>query len=266
MKMLNLFHHGIISTEFDAFYYELLRVKEAALRSSSASPLAAEEQIDVPKTITVSGPVLSLQERVVIFFNQQREKLHRVSIGPNAIFIQEALYVFITLADEIMINLPWHGADYWRKNCLETKIFQTQVGGEKIFTQIDSLLKTNDPLQRELARVYLLSLSLGFQGRFREQDNHQILSYKQQLFSFIYHRSPRLIQGGYDNLLDDSLMSVFTETPTKGLPDIRPWSLVALSVIIIYLFVSYGVWTIISQDLHEVLQGIFHLTKQGPVI
>jgi hypothetical protein len=68
MKMLNLFHHGIISTEFDAFYYELLRVKEAALRSSSASPLAAEEQIDDPKTITVSGPVLSLQERVVFFF------------------------------------------------------------------------------------------------------------------------------------------------------------------------------------------------------
>lgn len=265
MKMLNLFHHGVISTEFDAFYYELLRVKEAALRSGNTIS-TIEEQTDDPKTITVSGPALSFQERIVTFFDQQRERLHRISIGPNAIFIQEALYVFITLADEIMINLSWHGADYWRQNCLETKIFQTQVGGEKIFTQINTLLKINDPLQRELARIYLLSLSLGFQGRFREQDNHQILSYKQQLFSFIYRRSPSLAEGTHDNLLDDSLMSVFTESPTKGLPDIRPWSLAALSVLLIYLFVSYGIWTIISQDLHEVLQGIFHLTKQGSVI
>lgn len=266
MKTANLFHHGVLSTEFDTFYYELLRVKEAALRSNIPSSPTTEEPENDPKTITVSGPVLSLQERMTTFFDQQRERFYRISVGPSAIFLQEALYIFVTLADEAMINLPWYGADYWKQNCLETKIFQTQVAGEKIFTQIETLLKTNDPLQRELARVYLLSLSLGFQGRFREQDNHQIISYKQQLFSFIYHRSPSLIQGEHDSLLDDSLTFIFTEAPTKELPDIRPWSLTALSVLIIYLFVSYGIWTIISQDLHEVLEGIFHLTKQGLAI
>ncbi len=266
MKTPSLFHHGIISEEFDVFYYELLHVKEAALRSYTAPSIIAEEQTDDSKTITVSGPVLSLQERLTTFFDQQRERFNRISIGPNAIFIQEAQYVFVSLADEIMINQAWHGADYWRQNCLEIKIFQTQVAGERIFTQIESLLKTNDPLQRELARVYLLSLSLGFQGRFRGQRGLQILSYKQQLFSFIYHRSPTLTQGEHDYIIDDSLKFVFTEAPTKGLPDIRPWSLAALSVLLIYLFVSYGIWIIISQDLHEVLEGIFHLTKQGPVV
>lgn len=265
MKTISLFHHGIISEEFDVFYYELLRIKEAALRSNTSSSII-EEQIDDSKTIIVSGPVLALQERLTVFFDQQRERFHRIAIGPNALFMQEAQYIFVSLADEIMINQPWHGADYWRQNCLETKIFQTQVAGERIFTQIESLLKTNDPLQRELARVYLLSLSLGFQGRFRGQENSHILSYKNQLFSFIYHRSPTLIQGEHDYILEDSLKFVFTEAPTKGLPDIRPWSLTALGVLLIYLFVSYGIWTIISQDLHEVLEGIFHLTKQGPVV
>ena len=165
-----------------------------------------------------------------------------------------------------MINQTWHGANYWRQNCLETKVFQTQVAGERIFSQIESLLRTNDPLQRGLARLYLLCLSLGFQGKFRTQGNSQILSYKQQLFSFIYHRSTTLMQGDRAYILEDSLSFVFTEAPTKGLPDLRAWSLTALSVLLIYLFVSYGIWILISQDLHEVLESIFHLTKQGPVV
>jgi hypothetical protein len=76
---------------------------------------------------------------------------------------------------------------------------------------------------------------LGFQGRFRTQGSSQILSYKQQLFSFIYHRSATRTQGERDYMLEDSLKFVFTEAPTKGLPDLRSWSLTAFSVLIIYL-------------------------------
>jgi type IV/VI secretion system ImpK/VasF family protein len=265
MKISQLSHHGILSEEFDVFYYELLRVKELALRSVHEAIAPVNEQDDA-KTITVSGPVLALQERFTTFFEKQRERLYRLAVGPSALFIQEAQYLFTAFADEVMINHTWQGADYWRQNCLETKIFQTQVAGERIFLQIDSLLKTNDPLQRELARIYLLSLSLGFQGKFRTQGNLQILAYKQQLFSFIYHRNPDLTDGTRNYLFEDSLNSVFTEAPTKGLPDLRSWSLTALAVLLVYLFISYGVWMIISQDLHEVLQSIFHLSKQGPVV
>ena len=265
MKTPSLSHHGILSEEFDVFYYELLRIKELALRSKDEAIAPINEEDDL-KTITVSGPVLALQERFTTFFEKQRERLYRVAVGPSSLFIQEAQYLFVSMADEVMINHTWQGADYWRQNCLETKIFQTQVAGERIFSNVDSLLKTNDPLQRELARIYLLSLALGFQGRFRTQGNLQILAYKQQLFSFIYHRNPNLTGGNRDYLFEDSLNSVFTEAPTKGLPDLRSWSLTALAVLLVYLFISYGVWMIISQDLHEVLSSIFHLTKQGPVV
>jgi hypothetical protein len=46
MKTISFSHHGIISEEFDVFYYELLRIKEVALRSSSASAIATDEQTD----------------------------------------------------------------------------------------------------------------------------------------------------------------------------------------------------------------------------
>lgn len=267
MKNSSLSHHGIISREFDIFYYELLRVKEAALASgiNSIKKLDQDETED-PKTITVSGPVLALQERLTTFFDNQKERFHRLVVGPNSMFIQDAQYIFVTLADEMLINNPWQGADYWRQNCLETKIFQTQVGGERIFSQIEYLLKTNDPLQRELARLYLLSLSLGFQGRFRSQGTAEILAYKQQLFSFIYHRRGDIKHGERDLMIDDSLKFVFMESPSKGLPDMRSWSLTALGVVIVYLLISYGIWMIISEDLNEVLQSIFQLAKQSPVV
>lgn len=266
MKIQQPSYHGILSEEFDIFYYELLRIKEIALRSAHEVLKPIDENEDDSKTITVSGPVLALQERFTTFFDKQRERLYRAAVGPSTLLIQEALYMFVAMADEVMINQSWQGSDYWRQNCLETKIFQTQVAGERIFFQIDGLLRTNDPLQRELARIYLLSLSLGFQGKFRSLDNRQILSYKQQLFSFIYHRNPDISIGTRDYMFEDSLSSVFTEAPTKGLPDLRAWSATAISVLLVYLFISYGIWMIISEDLHEVLQSIFHLSKQGPVV
>ena len=154
MKTVSFSHHGIISEEFDVFYYELLRIKEVALRSSSTSAIAKDEQTDDDMTITVSGPVLALQERFMTFFDKQRERFHRIAVGPSSLFIQEAQYIFVAMADEVMINQTWHGANYWRQNCLETKVFQTQVAGERIFSQIESLLRTNDPLQRGLARFF----------------------------------------------------------------------------------------------------------------
>ncbi len=264
MKISQLSHHGILSEEFDIFYYELLRVKELALRSTQETITPIND--DNSKIIIVSGPVLALQERFSTFFEKQRERLYRVAVGPSSLFIQEAQYVFVAMADEVMINQSWQGSDYWRQNCLETKIFQTQIAGERIFLQIESLLKNNDMMQRELARIYLLSLSLGFLGKFRTQSNMKILSYKQQLFSFIYHQAPDITTGTRSYLFDDSLNSIFTEGPPKGLPELKAWSATALAVFLIYLFISYGVWMIISDDLHDVLQSIFHLSKQGPVV
>jgi len=265
MKIANLSHHGALSEEFDIFYYELLRIKEIALSSKHDQITPVNDQ-DEAKTITVSGPVLALQERFTTFFEKQRDRLYRIAVGPSALFSQEAQYLFVAMADEVMINHRWQGADYWRQNCLETKIFQSQVAGERIFSQIDLLLKSNDLLQREMARIYLLSLALGFQGQFRTKSNLSIITYKQELFSFIYQRNPSLMTGHKDYLITDTLNFVFTEAPTKGLPDLRSWSLTALFVLITYLFISYGVWMIISADLHEVLNSIFHLAKQGPQV
>ena len=90
MKTVSFSHHGIISEEFDVFYYELLRIKEVALRSSSTSAIAKDEQTDDDMTITVSGPVLALQERFMTFFDKQRERFHRIAVGPSSLFIQEA--------------------------------------------------------------------------------------------------------------------------------------------------------------------------------
>lgn len=253
-------YRGVISSEFDLFYYKLLKVKEQAL--STRSQGIPKEDDD--NTITVHGPALSIQDDLKKFLENQFERLRRMVVGPSSMYVQDAFYAFTALADEILINLPWQGKDYWRQNCMEIKFFQTQIAGEKVFQQIDYLLKKTDPLQKELARIFLLCLSLGFLGKYRAQDLIVIDSYKQKLFSFINLRNPRFNSSHIpEEIFRGNMAHVFTSSSGKGLPDLKQWGWTAFAVFVTYLFISYGVWSMISYDLHQVLHDIFLLAKQG---
>lgn len=253
-------YRGIISAEFDLFYYKLLKIKEQALSTRSIAVVKEDDN----NTITVHGPALAIQDELKAFLENQFERLRRMVVGPSSMYVQDAFYIFTALSDEILINLPWQGSDYWRQNCMEIKFFQSQIAGEKIFQQIDYLLKNPDPLQKELARIYLLCLSLGFFGKYRGQDLIAIDSYKQKLFSFIKLRNARFNSTHIPlEIFDGCLDHIFTEAPSKGLPDLRQWGLTAFAIFAVYLFISYGVWSIISYDLHEVLHDLFLLAKQG---
>jgi type VI secretion system protein ImpK len=256
-------YRGIISAEFDLFYYKLLKVKEQALSTRAIAAVKEEDE----NTITVHGPALAIQDELKTFLENQFERLRRMVVGPSAMYVQDAFYIFVALADEILINLPWQGSDYWRQNCMEIKFFQSQIAGEKIFQQIDYLLKNPDPLQKELSRIYLLCLSLGFLGKYRGQDLITIDSYKQKLFSFIKLRHTRFNSANIPlEIFDGCLDHIFTEAPSKGLPDLKQWGWTAFAIFTFYLFISYGVWSIISYDLHQVLHDLFLLAKQGAVI
>lgn len=261
-RMATQNYKSIISAEFDLFYYKLLKIKEQAL-STRAPRVVSEED----NTITVHGPALAIQDDLKSFFEAQYERMRRMVVGPAGLFVQDAFYVFTALADEILINLPWQGNDYWRQNCMEINFFQSQIAGEKVFQQIEYLLKNPDPLQRELARVYLLCLSLGFLGKYRGQDLSEINTYKQKLFSFVTLKNVGFNTPHVrEEIFEGNLRHVFSETSSKDLPDLRQWGWVSFTIFVVYLFISYGVWSIISYDLHSVLRDIFSLAKQGAVV
>jgi type VI secretion system protein ImpK len=103
---------------------------------------------------------------------------------------REAQYVMAALADEIFLHLEWEGKTTWP--LLEARLFQTHVAGEEIFARVDRLLQRRDPFYLDLAAVYFMSLSMGFQGKYRGLDNRECLEYRRQLFRMIYRRDPKL--------------------------------------------------------------------------
>ena len=67
----------------------------------------------------------------------------------------------------MLLNTAWIGRDSWTSRLLEAALFRTSVAGDRIFERIEEVLSTREPSRRDIARLYLFALALGFQGRYR---------------------------------------------------------------------------------------------------
>ena len=86
--------------------------------------------------------------------------------------------------DEIFLHIvEWDGVEIWHNNLLETRLFDSYIAGEQVFRHLDKLLQERNPVYADLARIYLIALSLGFQGKHRNtSDTQQLDKYRQQMF------------------------------------------------------------------------------------
>ena len=87
------------------------------------------------------------------------------------------------LADEALLRIEWPGRDVWTSCLIEESLFQSRVAGDLFFDRLDELLRTRDPARIELSSIYLLALSLGFEGRYRGTDSApRMESYRAALY------------------------------------------------------------------------------------
>lgn len=246
---------------FQAFYYELLRQKEKALRMSEPDSIFSEKAED---DMSLVG---NIQKKMRYLFEEQESKASR-SVGRfGASQFKDAQYIMAALTDEVFLTLNWPGAKQWQKSLLEAQLFQTQIAGELFFKKLDALLEANEPSKGELALLYLLALSLGFRGKYRDlDDGAKIKWYLEQLYTIINHKPAHLFRPGRPYLMDQCYDYTLTEAPGRGLPDLRVWSICIISILTIYVFVTYVVWYHLASGVHEALNMIFEQTRQSPLI
>ena len=264
---------GFFNPYFQSFYYEVLKQKEKALRLGEVDNVKALEDSSEegdeetsPKTAieesNIANLVVSIQKRLHhVLLTQSRELQRQTGAMVKASHIHRLHYLFVALADEIFINLPWHGAEFWSHHLLEAHIFGTQMAGENIFSDIEDLMEEIDPMAVDMAEVYLFAVGLGFKGRLRyfEED---IQKYQKRLKSFI---DSQLSTGLSDNetyLMPNCYQHTFTEPPARGLPDVKTWTLWIGGVLLCYWLVSYGVWHSLSKDIRKLTNQI---VAQGPL-
>lgn len=246
---------------FQTFYYEILRLKERALRFAENDIHDVDSEAYAQATF---NRIDEIQARIKSLLEVQSGVYATKTGGISPGLFQDAQYIMVVLADEIFLNLAWAGAKEWRKSLLEGQLFQTQIAGELFFKKIDALFETHDTSRYEIGQLYLMALSLGFRGQYRHNDaTNRIRWYQEQLYNMCCQDATHLFDTNTTKaLFEEAYEYTFNESPGRGLPDLRTWGIYGLCVFLIYIFVSYVVWYRIAFEMHKDLNTIFSQTMK----
>ncbi|MDP9122070.1 MAG: DotU family type IV/VI secretion system protein [Acidobacteriota bacterium] len=235
-------------TNFRDFYREVVRLKRVVGHDPNLFHAAAPAGAEISAG-AVWQELLDLLER-------QAVAVRRGGGEYAAESYRDAQYVMAALADETFIHLDWPGREAWRGNLLESRLFQSHRAGEEVFLRIDRLLRTREPIETELAKVYLLALGLGFQGRYRGPIGvAHIAAYKRQLYAFVANVDPDAPRG-LRPLLPEAYGSTLEVGEGRRLPHLRPWVTAAVAVLALWLVVSHGLWLRLISDLEPLVRQI----------
>ena len=177
--------------------------------------------------------------------------------------IADARYLKAALADEILLNTPWVGREYWTGYLLESALFRTNIAGEQVFRRIEELLSDREPSTKDLARLYLFSLALGFQGKYRsDSEEERLRGYREELFQFVYQRQPDM--AARDRVVTDrAYASTLSHIAPRKLPSLSRWSVVFLLAVVSLLAISEILWIWQSWPVRQVLSAKPSSTLMG---
>jgi len=189
--------------------------------------------------------------------NRQEAEVRRTGGEYASAIYRRAQYVMAALADETFLYLDWPGREAWRTNLLEYKLFQSYRAGEEVFRRIEALLSTRDPAESDLARVYLMTLALGFRGKLRGPEGEaRVDTCRRDLYTFLSNRDPgtpreprSLFPAAYQSNFESAGAS-------RRLSASRRWLLGGLLLALLWIVVSHRVWIGITEDLWPLVDRI----------
>ncbi len=236
---------GYLCQNFQTFYREVLIQRELAKRS------------------TAGDLCEKIQRKLRFLLEQFAANSQAQSVDFTSNHAQESLYIMVALADEVFLSFNWPGQKKWEENLLEAQFFHTQIAGEVVYTKIEALLQANDPTRHDLAVLYLMALSLGFQGKYRGVDDEGRLAwYRHQLYLLVNHQPSDLYTPGREFLISDCYDHIQSVALGRGLPDVRSWLIVFACIIGGYVFISSTLWYKITHDLNDSVSQIITQARQ----
>lgn len=77
-----------------------------------------------------------------------------------------AKYGIASWIDEVLVDAPWSGAEWWSNHVLEVQYFGTRLCSEQFFLKAR---EASESLDRDALEVYYNCVLLGFRGMYGEQ-------------------------------------------------------------------------------------------------
>ncbi len=227
--------------QFRAFFDEVSKAQARAIDMRETDPAMAAQNL--------SRHLENLIELQTLESRRDGSRFELESIA-------DARYLKAALADEILLNTQWIGRDHWTEHLLEASLFRTSIAGEKIFERIEEVLSSREPSRRDIARLYLFALALGYQGKYRgtAADSARFAGYREELFQFVYQRPPSI--GTRDRVLSErAYASTLSHIAPRKLPTLSRWTLIFLLGMLGLLAISEILWLWQSWPVRQVLQG-----------
>jgi type VI secretion system protein ImpK len=86
---------------------------------------------------------------------------------------QLAKYALVSWIDDVLIDAPWEGRNWWKENALEVEIFNTRLRNEQFYMKGKEAasLPSKDALE-----VFYVAVVLGFRGLYRDPNAAAVLA------------------------------------------------------------------------------------------
>lgn len=231
--------------------------------SEKITSLAVRGTIEFPSAPSGEQTRLTLVvwQSLMMQLRRNAVQILRVAGKPTDNYF-DAQYVMAALADDVFIHLNWEGKHAWTSNPLEAALFGSHTAGEKVFEELDRLLRDRDPADRSLAAVYLNALSLGFRGKYYGVNDHgRLRGYRNELFAFIF-RQPADLVNDAKVAFPESYVQNLKQEKSRKLVNPRVWVAVLGVVLFVYLAVSHGLWMKLTSRVEQANQEIVDLEKR----
>lgn len=76
-----------------------------------------------------------------------------------------AKYAIVSWIDELLVDTPWSGRDWWSNNVLEVQHFNTRLCNEQFFVRAQ---EASTLTKRDALEVFYICVVMGFQGLYRD--------------------------------------------------------------------------------------------------
>ncbi|MEX2570223.1 MAG: DotU family type IV/VI secretion system protein [Gemmatimonadota bacterium] len=243
---------------FEEFFSDLLRVKRAVLHDPWG--IAAKGTGDADRAELRQTAAHSVRQRLQTLLEKQAAEAGRRRGEDGVGRYREAQYVMAALADEIFLHLEWEGREAWGVNLLETKLFGTQVAGERVFQRVEQLIAERDAAYREIQLIYLLALSLGFQGKYRGTSGEGLAALRQALYDLVLPRQASVVTGER-RLFPQTYMHTLDRSTPIRLPTIGRWAAALAIVLTLYLAAAHIAWVDVTRDIRAVNATIAEISR-----
>lgn len=243
-------------SKFRAFYNEIIRFKHQ--KSEFTAGFATAIVTDYSADLSPDAAADSLSKKLMEMLELQAAESKWMG-GEAGDRYPDAQYAMAALADETFTHMEWEGQGAWPKQLLEVKLYKTHAADVELFRRIDKLLKDkpNSPVARDMARVYLLVIAAGFQGKYRPFGLTRALAdYRQRLFEYIHSGDALMLYAPDRRIFPDAASRTLEGHAISRFTAAQRWAAILIFLVTTYTVIAHVAWNRVSADLKDVTARI----------